>query len=369
MHRISVAILSSALLLTAGMAACPDPARAPQQEAPQAKGTAAAPAQAASDLPADTVVATVEGEKVTLGTIDGEISSELKQAQTQYLSQIHDLREQAIERYIAKKLLTEEAKRRGLKDDEALIQQEIEKGTPAPTEEEIKAFYDQNQARMGGAAFDQVKPRIKDFLWNQKKREAFGKLMEDLRGKAKVEVDLPSPTVTVEAKGPALGPKDAPVTIVAFSDFQCPYCARAVPTIHKVHDVYGDKVRIVFRNFPLPFHENAKGAAAAGVCAAAQGKFWELHDKMFENQQQLDEAGLKKLAGEVGLDEAKFAECLKSADTTKEVDADIAAGKAAGVTGTPAFFVNGVMISGAQPFDAFKDAIDKALQKKGVATN
>ncbi|HXJ20272.1 MAG TPA: thioredoxin domain-containing protein [Polyangia bacterium] len=164
---------------------------------------------------------------------------------------------------------------------------------------------------------------------------------------------------------PAKGPASAPVTLVAFSDFQCPFCSRAVPTVRQLETDYSGKIRIVFKQFPLPFHDKAHLAAEAALAAKDQGKFWQMHDKMFANQQALDRASLERYAQELGLDMAKFKAALDSGKYKDKVDAEDREGAAVGVTGTPTFFVNGTRLVGAQPIDAFKAVIDKELKSKG----
>jgi protein-disulfide isomerase len=171
--------------------------------------------------------------------------------------------------------------------------------------------------------------------------------------------------VEVEAKGPARGPANALVTIVEFSDFQCPYCSREVPVIERVMKDYDGKVRLVFRHYPLDFHPFAQKAAEAGACAQDQGKFWELHDKMFTNQNKLGVDDLKGYAKSLGMDPSKFDQCLDSGEKKALVEEDMKAGSAAGVSGTPAFFINGVFINGAQPYEQIKQAVDRELKKKG----
>jgi protein-disulfide isomerase len=164
---------------------------------------------------------------------------------------------------------------------------------------------------------------------------------------------------------PARGNKNAKVVIVAFSDYQCPYCSRVEPTMTQIEQTYGDKVAIYFRNFPLPptMHPNAEKAAEAAQCANAQGKFWEMHDKLFANQGALAVDNLKQYAKDLGLDTTKFNTCLDTNQMMSVVQADSAAGQQAGVSGTPTTFVNGKAIVGAYPFDAFKAAIDAELAK------
>jgi len=165
---------------------------------------------------------------------------------------------------------------------------------------------------------------------------------------------------------PSLGKSGAPVTLVEFSDFQCPFCSRVVPTMEQVRAKYGDKVRIVFRQYPLPFHQKAQKAAEASLCASDQGKFWEMHDAMFANQQALAVEQLKAKAAELGLKAEEFNSCIDSGKHAAAIQADMKEGSAAGVSGTPALFVNGRFINGAVPFDQIATVIDDELRRKGV---
>lgn len=158
------------------------------------------------------------------------------------------------------------------------------------------------------------------------------------------------------------GDKNAKVTLIEFSDFQCPYCGRVEPTIEKILKDYSGKVRLVYRHFPLSFHENAQKAAEASECASEQGKFWEMHDKMYANQTTLTVDDLKGYAKGLGLNTSQFNSCLDSGKYASKVSAQEAEGQAAGVNGTPATFVNGTLVSGAVPYEQFKAAIDAALK-------
>jgi protein-disulfide isomerase len=166
---------------------------------------------------------------------------------------------------------------------------------------------------------------------------------------------------------PAQGSEDAAVTIIEFSDFQCPYCARFdTETLPQILSNYGDRVRFVYRDFPLTsLHENALKAAEASECADDQGKYWEYHDLLFQNQSALDDASLKSYAASLGLDTAAFDQCLDSDAQMSEIQKDVQDGITAGVQGTPAFFVNGILIEGAQPYAVFQAAIEAALAEGG----
>jgi protein-disulfide isomerase len=177
---------------------------------------------------------------------------------------------------------------------------------------------------------------------------------------------LPDPNkrYTVDVgTAPIRGGKDAKITIVEFSDFQCPFCSRVNPTLAQINQTYGDKVRVAFKHLPLRIHPDAPAAHAAAEAAHRQGKFWEMHDKIFANQRELKPEKFKEYARETGLDVAKFEKDVASPDVKKKVDADTQEADKLGVSGTPAFFINGRYLSGAQPFEAFKKIIDEELAK------
>jgi protein-disulfide isomerase len=203
-------------------------------------------------------------------------------------------------------------------------------------------------------------------------KDVYGKLMEQAAN-APAPAPAPSgdapaaPEAKVDVKlgdAPVKGPASAPVTLVAFSDFQCPFCSRAVPTLRQLEDDYKGKLRIAFKQLPLPFHDKAHLAAEAALAANEQGKFWPYHDKLFANQQALDRPSLEKYAEEIGLNMAKFRAALDGGRYKDKVDQDAKEGAAVGATGTPTFFINGTRLVGAQPVDKFKAVIDDELKKK-----
>ncbi|MDJ0787231.1 MAG: thioredoxin domain-containing protein [Myxococcota bacterium] len=164
-------------------------------------------------------------------------------------------------------------------------------------------------------------------------------------------------------RSPVLGPEDAPITIVEFSDFQCPYCTRVKPTLAQVREEYGDQVRVVFKHFPLSFHTKAIPAHKAAIAAGDQGKFWEMHDLIFQNPKDLEPEQLRAHAETLNLDLAKFDARVNDAATEALITQDQAQGTKLGVRGTPSFFINGRFFSGAQPFAAFKARIDEELER------
>lgn len=313
------------------------------------------------------VVASIGDEKITLGDLDGEIKDELAGLERQYRSQKIELRENSLEGLIAKKLMAAEAARQGVSEEE--VMQGVMEGKVEPvSEEELRAFYDQQSAQAaqsgmpgGLPPYEQIKDRMEQYLNQQRQQKLIVDYLNKLKADAKVVVSL----FDVEAIGPSRGPKDAPVTIVEFSDFECPYCSRALETLEKVEEAYQGKVRVVFRDYPLQFHANAKKAAEAGHCANEQGKFWELHDLMFANQRALGVEELKGYAQEAGLEQTKFDACLDNGEMADVVAKNMVAGEEAGVSGTPAFFINGTKLSGAVPFEEFQKVIDSELVRLG----
>ncbi len=321
-----------------------------------------APAPRPAGEARDEVVARIDGTEITLAEIDRPIQGELQK----HREQMYQLRSNSLEQIVAERLLEKEAARRGVSADE-LLQQEVFAKVGGPSDEELLAFYEQFKGMPGVPPFEDAKERLRQIVSQEKTREATQAFFDRLKKEAKVEILLAEPEplrMEVAAKGPSRGPENAPVTIVEFSDFECPFCARANGTLAQVEQAYAGKVRVVFRDFPLSFHRNAQKAAEAGHCADDQGKFWEMHDKMFANQKALDVDSLKTYAKELGLDMQAFETCLDSGAKAGVVQANLADGRALGVNGTPAFFINGRMISGALPFEEFKKVIDKEL---GVA--
>jgi protein-disulfide isomerase len=323
-------------------------------------------AQPAKRQAATDVVASVGTTSVTLAEVDDKA---LEQPASNFGAMklslaLYEARRNALEELIASALISQEARARGI-EGSVLIEQEITSKVPQVGDQEVVAWYQANQNRVQGATLDQVRQPIRMYLAQERMQAARQQFVDRLKSKTAVRVTLEPPRQNVSAaNGAAKGPVTAPVQIIEFSDFQCPYCQRANPTIQQVLSTYGDRVHFVYRHFPLPGHPNARPAAEASQCAAEQGKFWPYHDKLFTSPSQLGDAALKKHAAELGLDTSQFNTCVDSRKFKAQVDADAEAGQEAGVNGTPAFFINGRMLSGAQPFDAFKRIIDDELASK-----
>jgi protein-disulfide isomerase len=306
-------------------------------------------------------LATVGDRTISQADVEQHIAARLVELDQERYEAV----KQGLDELVAEELFTQEAKARNL-TPEALEEQEIIGKIPEPSDADVQKVYDENKDRLEGQSLETIKPRIVAYLKGQQgmqRREAY---ITELKAKHKTVVLLRPPVVEVAAAGrPEKGGKNASVTIIEFSDYECPFCKRAEGVVDQVMSAYGDKVKVVFRDFPLPFHANARPAAEAANCAAAQGKFWEYHGKLFANQAALSPDNLNSYATEIGLDQTKFAECVAQKPFAAAIDKDIADGQKVGVSGTPAFFINGRMLSGAQPFEKFKELIDEELATAG----
>ena len=332
---------------------------------------AAAPAAQAGG---DEVMANVQGDAITMAEVEAAATEELDQAQMQllqcessYKQRRHEVLETKVRQMVQDQLLETEASSRDMTKEE-LVAAEVESKVQEVTDADVDAFYTENQARIGNRPKEQIAPQIRQFLAQQRQTEAYDSFIAGLEEKYEVDYSIEPYRVDVASENaPAAGPANAPVTIVEFSDFECPFCSRVVPTIEQVKENYGDKVRVVFRQFPLAIHANAQKAAEASLCAHDQGKFWEMHDLMFEEQQQLEVAQLKDKAQRLELDMAQFNQCLDSGKYADQVQEDMRAGSVAGVSGTPAMFVNGRLISGAVPYEDVAKVIDEELERQGTS--
>ena len=325
---------------------------------------AAATSAAAGMVDPNKTVATVDGQAITMGEVDLLAKSDLGRAETEHNERIHGIRSQALNGLVEKRLIEKKAQAEKI-TPEQLVEREVTSKAPNPTDDEIKVLYDKTKASGRPLPpIEQVREDITKFLTARKSQDLQQAFMTSLKSASKVEMKLPAlvvPKVEVAAVGPMKGDPKAPVTIVEFSDFECPFCSRAEASVKQVMEVYKGKVRLYFRDFPLPFHSKAQKAAESALCAGEQNKYWEMNETLFANQQALDVPQLKEHAKKLSLDGKKFAECLDSGRMASKVAESKKAGEAVGVTGTPAFFINGRMISGAQPFEKFKEMIDSEL--------
>jgi protein-disulfide isomerase len=305
------------------------------------------------------VAATIGDQKITFQEVDAKAASALVQVRQQE----YEARRGALDTILSEAVLDREAKAQGVSREDLLKKEVTDKVTDPPPAD-IDAYYEKNKARYGAQTKEQAAPGIALMLRQQRIQEDQRAYIRGLRQKYGVKVLLDAPRVQVAVDDDAAkGPATAPVTIVEFSDYQCPYCARAETVVEEVVKKYGDKVRLVYRDYPLQFHNNARTASMGAECAADQGKFWEMHKALFANQQKLAAADLIETAGSIGLDKDAFKTCLDSSKHQGEVQKDFEDGMKYGVTGTPTFFINGIPMVGARSVESFAEIIDSELER------
>jgi protein-disulfide isomerase len=307
----------------------------------------------------------VGGTAITLQALDAAAASQL----AKFRQEEYDVRSSVLTGMIEEQLIANEAAERKVSPAD-LVQTEIIAKTPATTPQEVQDYYDKMKARMGGRTFDEVKGDIEKMLAAQKVSERKAQFVAELSAKYEVKImlDPPRTNITLRPTAPSVGPADAPVTIVEWSDYQCPFCKRAFPTVEMVLAEYKDKVRYIHLDYPLPFHQQATPAALAVHCAGDQGKFWEYNNNLYSAPGDLSPADLTKRAADVGLEPAAFEACMSARKYESLVKTNFDDGAAAGVTGTPAFFINGRSLVGAQPIEQFRAIINDELSRKGVST-
>lgn len=306
-------------------------------------------------------VATADGQAI----YDEDLAAS---AQGQLLSlrnQEYEIKRKALDNLIEQKLLEAAAKKQGL-TTEKLLAQEIDSKVSDPSDAEIEGYYLAVKDRMN-RPLAEVKAQLRASVKQAKTQQVRQEYLKRLRADAKVAVLLSPPRVEV-ASDPARvrGNAKAPVTIVEFSDYQCPYCRQVEGTLKDVLAKYGDKVTLSYRDFPLTsIHPQAMIAAQASRCALEQGKFWEYHDQLFTSA-KLEKGDLIGYARNLKLDDKQFESCLSSEKYKTDIEKDEQEGRKAGINGTPGFFVNGIALSGAQGQDAFARLIDDELGRKGA---
>ena len=308
------------------------------------------------------VVAVVNGESITSGDVEDSLKSLIFEVQ----EQVYNLRKNEIDLIINDTLLAHEAQRRKITTN-ALLDAEVK---PKPvTDEQAHAFYQQNKERVSGD-FGQTKDSIISYLKRTELRAAERAFVEKLRAAASIQVFLKapeSPVFSISTKDqPSLGNDNAAVTIVAFTDYQCPSCASMHPSLERIVKENAGKVRLVTRDFPLTQHAEAFKAAEAAEAAREQGKYWEFIHVLMQNQSSLGVDKLKSFADELGLDRARFDAALDSGKFTESVQRDVEDGMKLGVKGTPSLFINGRRVT-ASTYEELKASVDAALKSSAGA--
>jgi len=309
----------------------------------------------------DDALAEVDGEAITSREIEKSIGAPLSKLE----EQVYTLKRRALDLLIAHKLLGKEAEKRGM-SPQALLEAET-RNVAAVAEQEIEAVYRQQKGQLNADEIT-AKEQIRRQLYAQKIAARERAFIDRLRAQSVVVVNLKPPTpfrVELKIEGaPFKGPAAAPVTIVEFQDFHCPFCQRVQPTLIQLATRYGDRVKLVYRDFPIDsLHPQARNAHEAARCANAQGRFWAYHDALYSKSSKVSPEALKAIAKAVGLDMEAFDVCLNARTYRSAVQKDIDEGTRVGVTGTPTFFINGRVISGAQPLESFTRIVDEELAR------
>ena len=312
--------------------------------------------------PSKEVVASMGGQTILEADLIKGIESDLYEAELK----VYEIKFAKLQTMLLERFMNQDPNKKGLSNDEFLDKQ-IAKAVKI-TDAQVEAFIKERQIPK-----DQINPEIKnriiEYLTVESKKAAVDNWIAAKTKKTPVEIYLHKPTLpTFEVNvgdAPFKGGSDAKVTVVEFSDFQCPFCSKGAQVLTALEKKYGNKVKIAFKHYPLPFHAQARIAAEASMCANEQDSklFWKMHDAMFVDQSKLDKDNLIATAKKVGIKEAEFKACLESGKFKSRVDADVAQGATLGIKSTPTFFINGKLISGAQPLEVFTDIIDEDLAK------
>jgi len=299
------------------------------------------------------VVARVSGSELTLGDLQHNEGGKLLQAQYQfYLSE-----RKALEELIDNRLLADEASRKAI-PLEQLLETEVYKDVKDPTEDQLEVYYEGLDTQ---EPFQSVRGDVLQHIRDLRRAKARAAYVENLRKQSKINILLMPPEAQVDtAKAFTSGSPDAPVVLVEFADYQCPYCQKVNPVIQQLKKEYGDKLTVVFKDFPLPGHHSSEKAAEATRCAGEQGKFWQYHDVLFYSK-LLEVDALKEHARVLKLDGDRFDTCLDSGTEASAVKKDLDEAKSLGLTGTPSFFVNGHFFSGVVDYGALKDMVNQQL--------
>lgn len=319
-------------------------------------------------------VATFNGSAITEADLEKAAARDLEQLElqriqmnTNYLRTKHQILETVLANLLEEKVFEAEAAKRGV-SKEAFLAKDLEGKVNEPSSQDINNFYEANKQKIG-QPLAQVSGQIQQYLKAEKYNNARRELAARLKAGYGITIALQPIRSNVETAGsPSLGPADAPVTLVEFSDFQCPYCSRYSTTLNDLLAKYGKEVRLVYRQFPLSqIHPFAEKAAEASLCAADQGHFWEMHDLMFQGQAQLSEADLRAKAARLQINMDTFSQCLLSDKYAAKVRQDQQEGQRLGITGTPALFINGRFLSGALSLDDLARIIDEELHSKNAS--
>ncbi len=300
-------------------------------------------------------MAVVNGHVISESDLDRSIQGELSGLE----ERLSQLKSAALDFIVSETLIAQEATRLNVTPNELISSQLSD---VLISDLEVDSAYEANRNQAGLLPELEAKEQIRASLLSRKRQEVYAKLIERLKKGAKIEVFLPASrvvTVPIDVqKDPIRGAENPIVTIVEFSDFECPFCKKATDPLKAILADYPTQVRLVYKNFPLPTHPRAFLASQAALCAHDQGRFWDFHDALFSGMPAFEKEKLKQIAGTLHLNEIEFSSCLDSGRHIGTLKESIQAGKDAAVSGTPTFFVNGRLIRGALGYDDWKSIID-----------
>ena len=312
----------------------------------------------------DTVLASVNGSQITLKQVDDSMAAQIYPLQ----QQLYAIRKAALENLIVAKILQSEAAARGISIEE--LRRQLTLGEINVSRAQVEEAYRQNASFFASMSPDEARERLRLDLENQARMKHYRTGLEALRKKWTVTSSFAAPQFVLElddGASPAKGPANPAVTIVEFSDFECPYCSEVQPALKQVMQTYGKDVRLVFKHMPLEGHRNSLPAARAAYCAAEQDRFWQFHDALF-NSRQLSPARFGEIAAELGLGVPKFQACLNSEHSRAAIVRDIETARLFRIESTPSFIVNGKLVKGALSFADFQKIIERELSLRAGQT-
>jgi protein-disulfide isomerase len=315
------------------------------------------------DAPKPGVVAKINGEEITEDQLIGDDKLDFFDLKKRE----YDLKMDRLNKLMVDKLVGAEAKAANMSTED-FLNKKVVGGEIKISDKDYKKFVAEKHIP-DSQINPQIKERIMSYLQSLKKQELVQEHVAKLTKGQPVEAYFSKPKMEVKVdvgNAPFFGKEGAPITIVEFSDFQCPFCSRGADVVHELKAKYGNKIKLAFKQFPLPMHKDARPAAEAALCVNEQGmdKFWKFHDAAFKNQDKLDAANLEKFAKDSGANVDKYKECIGSKKHAGDVQKDMEYGEKIGVKSTPTFFVNGQLVSGAVPIEQFAEIIEDDLNAK-----
>ncbi len=324
------------------------------------KSSTAKPNLVVKDAPKPGILAKINGKDITEDMLIGDAKMDFFEIKKRE----YDLRKERLNKLMVEELVGSEAKKANQSVDE-FIEKSVVKGEIKVSDADYEKFVKERRVPKDQIT-PEIKKRITTFMQTQKRQDLVDAYVAKLTQSNPVEVYFQKPRMDVKVEignSPTHGNKDAKVTVVEYSDFQCPFCAKGADVVTEIKKKYGNKVQVAFKHFPLPMHPEARPASEASMCVNEQSaeKFWKFHDVLFKDQKKMSEADLEAHAKAVGANVDKFKECVKSKKYADFVQKDMDAGEKIGVRSTPTFFVNGQMVAGALPFAQFQEMIDEEL--------